>query len=317
MQEPVTGEIGNMDMAKAPPPAVLEPEIVEDGPKPKVIESVDLKTQKVLLTIQTEVDCLLLEKERAEGSAARKYYEIGEQLAKAKAAIPHGEYERWLKEIWGGRYASSTLNAYSGIYEAFKGSPHIVEAYDFTLLQKMKARTFPEAFRELIIENPQDWDAATVKGLVYELENYDAGKTSRDEFCKLAEKQLALGKKRRDGQDLLRDSERNKRVVRYGIASLMSKFKDLLKAILKYTPMSRENAPPLGDRFYNDLINLIDDLIAGLEKLKACLIRPAGLLEQRLTMTKDGVVDVEHVIVEGPKGLPGPEPVALPLNSGE
>jgi len=88
-------------------------------------------------------------------SIKRRTYDIGKLLFEAKKILPHGQFQLWIEQAFGGELPYSTAAAFKAIYDFFQDKPKMVRYIPVSILLLMKQKEFPEEMMKRIEADPE------------------------------------------------------------------------------------------------------------------------------------------------------------------
>lgn len=189
----------------------------------------------------------------------RKIYDIGKLLSEAKKILPHGQFQRWIEETFGGELPYSTAALYKDIYDHFKDKPEMVRYIPVSLLLFLKQKEFPEQIINLIEEDPEGYaKVVDIQAFKRTYADYKKGKKTIYDFWADTGEDVNVAFALLRDKKLARQFDNTQKTIRLG-------FSEIDKGIRLVKNLSQLPPPALRD-YYN---KQFDKRIDMLQKAKA------------------------------------------------
>ena len=91
-----------------------------------------------------------------------RIYDIGKLLFEAKKILPHGQFQPWIEQTFGGELPYSTAAAFKDVYDHFKDCPKMVRYIPVSLLLLIKQKGFSEEILKRIEDDPEGFAKVVV-----------------------------------------------------------------------------------------------------------------------------------------------------------
>lgn len=194
----------------------------------------------------------------------RDVFEIGKLLSKAKSVLPHGAFQKWVKQTFSKDLPYSTAQLYMKIYDTFQNQPKTVQLIPLHFLMSMTQNTFPEKIRDLINEHAENLEKEDIDGVNEAFRQFKEGEIKRSEFERIADRYIKLGFNIAQGLT-------HRRIVKNAREGLHSQEDNLINQIRSYIKRTQQYnnmfPPEVGEE--RVMVKKIDIMINQLKQLKA------------------------------------------------
>jgi hypothetical protein len=115
--------------------------------------------------------------ERVRGIKA-EMYEVGRLLMEAKEMLPHGKFQKWIKDNFDFSY--QTAKNFMNVHGACIGRPELVETINASVLYQIAAPGFPADLRSCLLEHSMSLKDISHKKIKDILRRYKKGEIGLD-----------------------------------------------------------------------------------------------------------------------------------------
>jgi hypothetical protein len=191
---------------------------------------------------------------RRASNIKREMLEIGRLLTEAKEIVGHGNFKKWIEEIFDFSY--QTANNLMNVYRYCGGRPEIITTVKASVLYQISAPKFPKDLREHLFEHSQSLE--------------DIGNERMRKICEQYKKK-EIGLDSPEVKELFRDLEKEVELSRYekALEDWFASFRAFLDRLQAFAKTGVAECPAINGkvRLTQERADELELLFKGVERI--------------------------------------------------